>query len=448
MGLLAAAKESLDTLLKDQWREFFYCDSLPDAILMKKGQIRETKKGNNKGTDNIISNGSIIAINEGQCMIIVDQGAVVDLCAVPGEYVYDTSTEPSLFYGNLGENLKKSFETFGKRFSFGGNTGKDQRVYFFNTKVIQKNLFGTPSPIPFRLVDKNVGLDMDTNVKCNGEYSFKLVDPILFYKEFAGNVPSEYKTQELTGSQMRTELLEAMRPAFAQLADEGVRYSALTGSTERLCEILREKLAKKWTEERGIEIVSIGFNTIDIPKEDLESFKELQKKAVLKSADMRAANMNDAMAQAMVGAANNTSTGPMMAFAGVNMAQMAGGAAYQQAEMAAMQQQQMQMQQAAAQPQVQAGAPIPGWKCSCGKEGNTGKFCAECGAPKPSDAGWTCSCGTVNQGKFCQNCGSPRPAGAPIYKCDKCGWEPEDPAHPPKFCQNCGDPFDENDIKR
>ena len=85
------------------------------------------------------------------------------------------------------------------------------------------------------------------------------------------------------------------------------------------------------------------------------------------------------------------------------------------------------------------------WKCSCGTE-NTGKFCANCGSPKPAPAvGWTCSCGAVNKGKFCTQCGAKKPADAPLYKCDKCGWEPEDPHNPPKFCPQCGDPFNADD---
>ncbi len=448
MGLLTAAKDTVTSLLKDQWREYFYCPSMSDAVLMTKG-VNRNKNGNNNGTDNIISNGSIVVVNEGQCIVIVDQGAVVDICAQAGEFVYDTSTEPSLLYGDLGENVKKSFETLYRRFTFAGDTAKDQRVYFFNTKVIQKNLFGTATPIPFRLVDKNVGLDMDTTLRCNGEYSFKLVDPILFYKEFAGNVSGDYKTSELTGSQMKTELLTALAASLDDLVNEGVRYAQLSTSTEKISAKLREKLAPVWLEKRGIELQSLGFNSLTIPKEDEEAFKAAQKQAVYKNADMRAANLNEAMAEAMVGAAKNTSTGPMMAFAGLNMAQMAAGGAYQAAEQAAAAE---AAQRAAAAPQTAAvvagaAAPVLGWTCSCGHAGNTGRFCSECGAPKPSDAGWTCSCGTVNQGKFCSNCGAKKPAGAPLYKCDKCGFEPEDPAHPPKFCPECGDPFDDADIQ-
>ncbi len=447
MGLLAAAKDSISTLLKDQWREYFYCDSLPETILMTKGKTRQDGSKNNKGTDNIISNGSIIAVNEGQCMISVDQGAVVDFCAEAGEFIYDTSTEPSLLYGNLGDNLKKTFQTVGRRFTMGGSTGKDQRVYFFNTKEIPNNLFGTASPVPFRVVDTNIGLDVDISLRCNGRYSFRLTDPLAFYKGVAGNVTGDYKTEQIT-SQMKSELIDALQPAFAQISELGIRYSAVPGHTKEMKDALNAALAEDWGVKRGITIESVAFNSVKASEEDEAMIKELQRTAVMRNPGMGAANINMAQADAMRAAASNTSTGPMMAFAGMNMAQMAGGMnANNLYSMDAQMQAQQAQQAAPAAGAVAAGAaPKLGWKCpDCGTDNNTGKFCTNCGKPKPSDAGWTCSCGTVNQGKFCQNCGAKKPEGAPIYKCDKCGWEPEDPANPPKFCPQCGDPFDDSD---
>ena len=444
MGIIAAAKDSISGLLADQWREYFYCDSLPDGVLMRKGTPRNK---NNKGNDNIISNGSIIAVNEGQCAIIVDQGAIVDVIAQAGEFVYDTSTEPTLLYGDLGENIKKSFETFGRRFTFGGDTGKDQRVYFFNTKIILNNLFGTKNPVPFRVVDMNIGLDIDTSVKCNGEYSFRLVDPILFYKNIAANVADEYKTQELT-DRMRAEIVDALRPAFGKISDMGIRYSQITNHNDEMKQALSDALKGIWLDERGIELHTVKIGDVILSKEDEQMIKDLQKTAVYRSADMRAANLNVATGQAMVDAANNTATGPMFAFAGMNMAGAAGMAANAGNEAAANAMGPAQNHYTVGGGAVAGGAAKAGWKCECGQDDNTGKFCAGCGKPKPSDAGWTCSCGTVNQGKFCQNCGSPKPAGAPMYKCEKSGWEPEDPMNIPKFCPNCGDVFDENDIKK
>ncbi|MGN1084036.1 MAG: SPFH domain-containing protein, partial [Lachnospiraceae bacterium] len=198
MGLIQAIKAAGTDVLGDAWREYFYCDSLDNDTLMVKGQKRISGKSSNRnGADNIISNGSIIAVNEGQCMLIVEQGAVVDVCAEPGEFVYDKSTEPTIFYGNLGTGILDTFKTIGKRFTFGGDTAKDQRVYFVNTKHVMGNKYGTQNPVPFRVVDQRVGLDVDIAIRCNGEYVYQIVNPLLFYKNVAGNVSEEYHKSEL-----------------------------------------------------------------------------------------------------------------------------------------------------------------------------------------------------------------------------------------------------------
>ena len=434
MGLIRAIAGAVTSTMADQWAEYFYCDSMDADVLVTKG-IKKNK-GNNRGSDNIISNGSVIAVNDGQCMIIVEQGKVVELCAEPGAFTYDTSTEPSIFAGDLKTSIMDTFKTIGKRFTMGGNTGKDQRVYFFNTKEIMGNKYGTANPVPFRVVDNNIGLDVDITIRCNGEYSYRIVDPILFYTNVCANVSDEF-TRNQIDSQLKTELLTALQPAFAKISDMGIRYSAVPGHTQELADALNSVLSEKWGNLRGIEIVSFGVNTIKASEEDEAMIKELQKTAVYRNANMGAAAMVGATAEAMKAAASNTSAGPMMAFAGMNMAQQAGGGINAQSLYA------MGAQQAQAAPAPAAA----GWTCSCGHAGNTGKFCAECGKPQPVANGWTCSCGAVNQGKFCQNCGAKKPAGAPLYKCDKCGWTPEDPMNPPKFCPECGDVFDDNDIQ-
>lgn len=440
MGLIQAIKGAVGGELADQWREYFYCESMEAEVLVTKGAKRVDPKrsSNTKASDNIISNGSIIAVNDGQCMLIVEQGKVVEFSAEPGEFVYDASTEPSLFYGGLGDSLKKTFSTIGKRFTFGGDTAKDQRVYYINTKELPGNKYGTPNPVPFRVVDQNIGLDIDIAIRCHGEYSYKIVDPLLFYTNVTGNVDDEYDREEID-SQLKTELMTALQPAFAKISDMGIRYSALPGHTMEMADALNDVLSKKWTELRGLAIVSFGVSSVTASEEDEKMIKELQRNAVMKDPTMAAATLTAAQAQAMQSAAANESTGPMMAFAGMNMANMAGG-------MNANNLYAMGAQQQAAAPQAAAAAPAAGgWACACGKTGNTGKFCAECGAPKPDENGWTCTCGTVNKGKFCADCGKPKPAGAPVYKCNKCGWEPEDKSNPPKFCPECGDVFDDSD---
>ena len=438
MGLLKAGVGALGGVLADSWRDYFYCESLDADVLAAKGEKRAGgRSSNKKGTDNIISNGSVINVNDGQCMIIVESGKVVDVCAEPGEFVYDAGTEPSIFYGNLSENVKKSFSEIGKRFTFGGEPGKDQRIYFFNTKEIMGNKYGTPSPVPFRVVDNNIGLDVDIAIRCHGEYSYKITNPMLFYTNVCGNVDDMY-LRETIDSQLKTELLTALQPAFARISDMGIRYSSLPAHTMEIGDALNEVLSAKWRDFRGIEIVAFGVSSVNASEEDEKMIKEIQRNAAFRNPTMAAAHMVGAQAQAMQDAAKNEGgMGAMGGFFGMNMAQNAGGA--NAANLFAMGQQQTQAQQ----PQTAQS----GWTCVCGQGGNTGKFCTNCGKPQPSADGWICSCGTVNKGKFCQNCGSPKPASAPLYKCDKCGWEPEDPANPPKFCPECGDIFDDNDKK-
>lgn len=430
--------------MADQWEEYFYCDSIPANILAVKGSKKNSRRGSNKkGSDNVISNGSVIAVNEGQCMMIVDQGRVVDICAQPGEYIYDTSSEPSVFYGDLGENIRRSFDNFGIRFAFGGEAPKDQRVYYINTKEIVGNKYGTANPVPFRVVDRNIGLDIDIAIRCHGEYSYHVVDPICFYVNVCGNVEGAYSRENLD-SQLKSELMTALQPAFARISDMGIRYSSLPGHTQEIAAALNQVLSEKWVKLRGIALASFGVSSVKASEEDEDMIKQLQKAAVLRDPNMAAATITGAQADAMKTAAGNKAVGPMMAFAGMNMAANAGGInAGQLFEMG------QQNRQNNAAPQTGAGMSqaAGGWTCSCGAQGNTGRFCAECGKPKPSDNGWTCSCGAVNKGKFCTECGKPRPAGAKLYRCDKCGWEPEDPAHPPKFCPECGDRFDDGDVK-
>ncbi len=449
MGLISAALGAAGGTLADQWLEFFYCESLPGDVLMKKGQKQTSKRSSNtKGNDNIISNGSGIAVADGQCMIIVEQGAIVELCAVPGEYKYDTSTEPSIFCGGLGEGIKNTFKTFAKRFAYGGDTGKDQRIYYFNTKEIMDNKFGTPSPVPFRVVDSRIGLDVDVSVRCSGTYSFVMTDPLLFYKNVAGNVSDEFLRSDIE-AQLKAEFVGALPEAFGKLSDLEMRPNQIQTHTSDLENAINASLASKWG-DRGIKVKTISLNPITLPKEDEEMIKTAQRNAMYRDPTMGAAAMVGATQDSMKIAAGNQG-GAMMGFMGMNMAQQAGGMNAQNLYAMGMQQQQMQQQ---AQP-VQQAQPAPqapaagGWTCpNCGATAS-GKFCPECGTPKPAPAeGWTCTCGTVNKGKFCSNCGTPKPAGTPKYKCDKCGWEPEDPTNPPKFCPECGDPFDENDIQK
>ncbi len=442
MGLISAGLGAISGTLADQWKEFFYCDSIPDDTLVVKGEHRAGKRSSNtKGTDNIITKGSVVAVADGQCMIIVDNGKIAELCAEPGEFVYDSSTEPSIFAGSLGSSILATFKEIGKRFTFGGEPPKDQRVYYVNTKHIMGNKYGTAAPVPFRVVDERAGIDMDIGIKCFGEYVYKIVNPILFYTNVCGNVTERYERSNIDG-QLKSELLTALQPAFARLSERGIRYSALVGHTTDMADALNAELSSKWRDLRGIEIVSFGVSSLKADEEDERAIKEMQRNAALRDPTLAAATLASAQAQAMRDAANNKG-GAMTGFMGMNMASQAGGFNVQ--NLYAMGQQQAAAQ---SQPSPAPKASASSWKCSCGATAE-GKFCPECGKPRPvasSSEGWTCSCGAVNKGKFCAECGKKKPAGAPLYRCDKCGWQPADPTKPPKFCPECGDVFDTGDI--
>ena len=439
MGLIKALTGAAGGVLADQWKEYFYCESISENILVTKGskRISTRRSSNTKAEDNIISNGAVIAVNDGQCMMIVEQGKVVELCAEPGEFVWNNSTEPSIFAGKLGTSILDSFKTLGKRFTFGGDTAKDQRVYYVNTKEIIGNKYGTATPIPFRFVDKNLGLDIDISLRCNGEFSYKITDPVLFYTNVCGNISDEYERSRID-SMLKSELLSALQPAFGKFADTGLRYSSLPAHTLEISDELNRILSGKWAQLRGLTVVSFNINSVSISPEDEDMIQDLQKKAVLRDPGMAAATLAGAQAEAMQSAAKN-SAGAMTGFMGFGMAQSAGGVRaedlYRMAE-----------KKAEEKPEEK---PVSGWKCACGEEGNQGKFCTACGAKKPeNDGGWVCPvCGKVCKGKFCSQCGAKKPAEAPLYRCDKCGWEPAYPKNPPKFCPECGDRFDENDAK-
>ena len=440
MGLIKAIIGATGGVLADQWKEYFYCDAIPADTLVLKGSKRTSSRSSNtKGLENIISSGSVVAVADGQCMLIVEQGKVVELCAEPGEYVFDASTEPTIMAGNLSKSIPAVFKNIGKRFTFGGEAPKDQRVYYINTKEIMGNKYGTPSPVPFRVVDRNIGLDVDISIRCFGEYSYRITNPILFYTNVCGNVSEPYDRGRIDG-QLKSELLTALQPCFARISDMGIRYSALTAHTMEMAQAMNDVLSAKWGKLRGVEIVSMGVSSVKASEEDENMIKELQRSAVYRNPNMAAAKMVDAQAEAMKAAASN-SGGAMMGFMGLNMAQQAGG-------LNANQLFQMGQQPAApVQPvaPAQPAAPANGWTCACGNVA-TGNFCPECGAKKP-ETGWTCSCGSVNKGKFCPQCGAKKPAAAPLYRCDKCGWEPVDPKNPPKFCPECGDRFTDEDIR-
>ena len=398
MGLIRATASATTGVAADQWRDYYSCDSVPlDTLVMRANR----RAANSKSPENLISNGSIISVADGQCMILTEQGQVVELCAEPGEFLYDSSSEPTVFYGNLSRNVKDVFKNIGKRITFGGNAPKDQRIFYINTKEILGNLYGTANPVPFRVVDRNIGLDVDISITCYGEFSYRIVNPILFYTNVCGNVEKAYK-RETIDDQLETELLTALQSAFAKVSTLGIRYSALPGHAAEMTDALNETLSSKWRDLRGIEVVSFGMSGVRASQEDERMIKELQRNAALRDPSMAAAHLVGAQSAAMQAAAANEN-GAVNAFMGMNMASNAAGA----------------------------------------RAENLFRMAYETGSGSNDQerTTWTCVCGSVNTSKFCPNCGASMP-GRPIkIRCRNCGWESRDPNQMPKFCPECGTPM-------
>ncbi len=421
MGLIKAAVSAVGGVLSDQWLEFFSCDSMDADTLVVRGKKTTSRRSSNRnGNDNVISDGSGIVVADGQCMLVVEQGQVIEICAEPGQYTYNSTTEPSIFVGDLGDSVELTLRNIGRRFMHGGDAGSDQRVYYINTKEIMDNKFGTANPFMFRVVDSRIGLDKDVSIRCNGIYSYKITNPVTFYTEICGNVKDRFERGEID-TQLKTEFISALQPAFAKLSALELRPSQIPAHAIELEEAMNETLTKKWKEKRGISVVSVALNPITLKDEDMQKIQQFQDSAVLRDPSMAAATLVGAQADAMKAAASNKG-GAALGFMGMNMVSQSGGINAQTL---------YQMGQ-----QNQAD----GWRCSCGSQ-NTGKFCTNCGSPKPQAGGWTCSCGTHNTGNFCTNCGRKKSETTDARFCSNCGWKPENGDNPPKFCPQCGSLF-------
>lgn len=392
MGLIRAAFDAARTTLADQWLEYYYCDSLSNEVLLKKGEKVVTSGSNTKASPNIITNGSGFAVNEGQALLIVEDGKVIEFSAEPGRFTWESSTEPSLFDNGF-QGLKDSFRIFGKRFTMGGTPGKDQRVYFVNLKEIIDNKFGSASPMPY-----HDPMYRNIYIRYFGQYTFRIQDPLRFYANLSGNVSDVYTKTQLM-QQCDAEFVNALDTALAQCADQGCVFSDLPKKQMEIAQYMNDALDDAWNERRGMVVEMVAIQKVTPDEESRRRIEKIDDAIMMGDQRVAAGRLADAQATAMENAASNEA-GAMNGFIGMGFAQQAGG--MNAASMFG------SLPPQHDNPLFAQSAPKQGsWTCSCGAV-NTGNFCSNCGKPAPNKP-WQCECGQMNTGNFCSNCGKPKP---------------------------------------
>jgi len=392
MGLIKAFTGTVISYLNDLWEDYIYCDALDENTLMKKGHARKNPGAGANANDNVITDGSRIAVNAGQMMLVVENGKILDFTAEPGAYEYKTGTEPSCFCGDFDETIRVSFENMRHRFAFGGIAGNDQRVYFINTKEIMNNRFGFGN-VPYR----DSEFDITIMLRGFGVYSYKITDPVLFYTNVCGNVKEQFAKISIE-PQLKAEIQNVLLPVFGTISKAGIRYDGISLHTDTIVELLQEELREKWKEERGIEVKTMAFSNILPDEASVDKIRELQEsRAYSGNKAMLGARVGAAQANAMESAAENPS-GAVNGFMGMGMAQHAGA---------------VNVAELMKEVPVQKEEP----------------------QSEPPENSWTCSCGMVNVTNFCPNCGSAKPKE---IICPHCGMVIPEQFAGMKFCPNCG----------
>lgn len=422
MGIIRAAGKAIGGGLADQWLEVIEPGDMGDQTVFTAG--RRIRRGENvKGTEGTVSNGSVIHVYPNQFMMLVDGGKVVDYTAEEGYYKVDQSSLPSLFNGQFGDALKESFN----RIRYGGQTPKAQKVYYINLQEIKGIKFGTRTPINYFDNFYNAELFL----RAHGTYSIKITDPLRFYAEV---IPKNADAVEIgsVNEQYLSEFLEALQTSINQMSADGVRISFVASKGRELGKYMSDTLDEDWKKMRGMEIQSVGIASISYDEASQKLINMRNQGAMLGDPTVREGYVQGAVARGLEAAGSN-SGGAMAGFMGMGAGMNMGGGFMGAASASNLQQMQMgQMQGGFGMGGAGAGMNAPAgmnaasgmhtapgnhaamgantaggaWTCACGHV-NTGKFCSECGAPKPAGP-WTCSCGTVNSGKFCSECGRPR----------------------------------------
>lgn len=442
MGLIRAALGAAGSVLADQWKEYFWADAMSGDQLIVKG--KKQTKGNNKGKEDIISNGSAIAVAEGQAAIIVEDGKIVEFCAEPGRFIWDRSSEPSVFCGGLWNGIVDSFKKIGERFTFGGDKAKVQRIYYVNVKEIMDNKFGTTSPMVYDDPYYRTAL----YIRYFGQFSFRIKDPIVFFSSVAGAVADVYTKGELM-DMCKDEFMTALDSSLAMLSASGIKFSQIPMKQRELAKFMSETLDEEWGVKRGLDVVSVAIVKVTPDENSRKRIEEFDTNVMHSNPNAMAGGLAYAQMQAMQKAAAN-SAGAMTGFMGLGMMGNAmGNAAQSQGALLNTAQAMSEKENAEREAEKKAAEAAKKaaeeakkdenvWTCSCGA-GNKGKFCYQCGTKKPEalpEGAWKCSCGSVNTGKFCPECGGKKPDDE--YICE-CGFKSKTPF---KFCPECGNKFE------
>lgn len=412
MGIIKATLSAIGGGLADQWIEAFEADNMGDTTVFTKGvKVRRNDKrnSNKKGTEDFITDGSLVHVYPNQFMILVDGGKIVDYTAEEGYYKVDNKAAPSLFNGNLGGAIKESFS----RIKYGGIPTQKQKIFFINLQEIKGIRFGTRTPVNYFDNFYNSELFL----RAHGTYSVKITDPVKFYSEAIPKNADRVEMDEIN-EQYLSEFLEALQSAINKMSADGIRISYVTSKSRELSDYMATELDEEWKAMRGFEVQAVGIASISYDDDSKELINMRNKGAMLGDASVREGYVQGSIARGMENAGKSGNAAGSFIGMGVGM----GAAGNFMASASETNREQMKAQK--------EGAAAGGWVCSCGAR-NTGKFCAECGKPKPEE-GWTCSCGTKNTGKFCSECGKPRPADSWTCSCGA-----KNPASA-KFCGECG----------
>ena len=418
MGLIKALIDSVTGALADQWLEILEADGMSDHTVFAKA-VTVRKNGNKKGTEGVISNGSVIHVYPGQFMMLLDGGKVIDYTAEPGYYKVDDSSAPSLFAGQFGKSLKDAFV----RVAYGGGPSYKQQVYFINLQEIKGLRFGTRTPVNY--FDTFYGAELF--LRAHGNYSVKITNPILFYTEAIPKNKDRVEMDEIS-EQYLSEFMEALQASINRMSVDGIRISHVASKATELSKYMANCLDEAWNAGRGFEVCSVGIASVSYDDESKELINMRNKGAMLSDATVREGYVQGSIARGMEAAGSN-SAGSAQAFMGMGVGMGAAGGFMGAAS-------ETNRAQMAADAEKAKNTPDPNaWVCSCGAS-NTGKFCSECGSPKPVKSEWTCpQCGSKNQGKFCSECGAKKPEDAGEWFCTECGHKN---AAGSKFCAECG----------